>query len=78
MQYFWLYFFAGLLVLAGLAIGIAGLRLSQSAKRVARSYAPIGVKVRGLSIEVSALKRSRLDRQRRLDTSSSDVIDSEE
>lgn len=78
MQYFWLYFFAGLLVLAGLALGIAGIRLKQSAKRVARSYAPIGVKVRGLSIEVSALKRSRLDRQRRLDTSSSDVIDSEE
>jgi len=78
MQYFWLYFFAGLQVLAGLALGIAGLRLSQSAKRVGRSYAPIAVKVKGLSIEVSALKRSRLDRQRRLDSSSSDVNDSEE
>lgn len=78
MQYFWLYFFAGLLVLAGLALGIAGFRLSQSARRVGRSYAPIAVKVKGLSIEVSALKRSRLDRQRRLDSSSSDVNDSEE
>ena len=52
--------------------------MNQSSKRVARSYAPIGVKVKALGIEVSALKRSRLARERRLEGSSSIEIDSEE
>lgn len=76
--YFWLYFFAGLIALASIALGLAGSQLSNSAKRVARSYAPIGVKVKALGIEVSSLKRSRLDRQRRLDTDGPHEIDTEE
>ena len=78
MELFWVYVFSALLVLAALALGIVGFRLNQSSKRVARSYAPIGVKVKALGIEVSALKRSRLARERRLDGSSSIEIDSEE
>jgi hypothetical protein len=67
MAYFWAYFFCSLALVSAVALGLAGRRLSQSAKRVYRSYAPIAVKVQSLSIEVSALRRSRLDRQRRLD-----------
>jgi hypothetical protein len=78
MEYFWVYAFSALVVLAAVALGIAGFRLNQSSKRVARSYAPIGVKVKALGIEVSALKRSRLARERRLEGSSSNEIDSEE
>lgn len=78
MEYLWLYVFGGLGLLAAAALSIAGFRLSQSSKRVARSYAPIGVKVKALAIEVSALKRSRLARERRLDGSSSNEIDLEE
>jgi hypothetical protein len=78
MEYFWVYVFSALVVLAAVALGIAGFRLNQSSKRVARSYAPIGVKVKALGIEVSALKRSRLARERRLEGSSSNEIDSEE
>jgi len=78
MEYFWVYVFSALVVLAAVALGIVGFRLNQSFKRVARSYAPIGVKVKALGIEVSALKRSRLARERRLEGSSSNEIDSEE
>jgi hypothetical protein len=78
IPYFWAYFFGGLVVLAVIALGIARAKLRQSTKRVARSYAPIGVKVRALNIEVSALKRSRSDRQRRLETNSPSVIEVEE
>ena len=78
MEYFWVYVFSALVVLAALALGIVSFRLNQSSKRVARSYAPIGVKVKALGIEVSALKRSRLARERRLDGSSSLENDSEE
>lgn len=78
MEYFWVYVFSALAVLAAVALGIVGFRLNQSSKRVARSYAPIGVKVKALGIEVSALKRSRLARERRLEGSSSNEIDSEE
>jgi hypothetical protein len=78
MEYFWVYVFSALVVLAAVALGIVGFRLDQSSKRVARSYAPIGVKVKALGIEVSALKRSRLARERRLEGSSYNEIDSEE
>jgi len=78
MEYFWVYVFSALAVLATVALGVVGFRLNQSSKRVARSYAPIGVKVKALEIEVSALKRSRLARERRLEGSSSNEIDSEE
>lgn len=67
MQFFWAYFFGALAVASALALGIAGRKFSKSAKRVSRSYAPIAVKVKSLSVEVSALRRSRSDRQRRLD-----------
>ena len=78
IPYFWAYFFGGLVVLAVIALGLARAKLRQSTKRVARSYAPIGVKVRALNIEVSALNRSRSDRQRRLETNSPSVIEVEE
>ena len=78
IPYFWAYFFGALLALAAIALGIVGIKLRQSTKRVARSYAPIGVKVKALNIEVSALKRSRSDRQRRLETDSPSVIEVEE
>jgi len=78
MDYFWVYVFSALVVLVTVALGVVGFRLNQSSKRVARSYAPIGVKVKAFGIEVSALKRSRLARERRLEGSSSIEIDSEE
>lgn len=78
IQYFWAYFFGGLAVLAFIALGVARSILNQSTKRVARSYAPIGVKIRALGVEVSALRRSRSDRQRRLETNSPNEIEVEE
>ena len=45
------------------------LRLRASSKRITRSIDPINQKVKGLKLEISALKRSRLDRQRRLESS---------
>jgi hypothetical protein len=78
IPYFWAYLFGALIALAAIVLGIAGVWLRQSTKRVARSYAPIGVKVKALNIEVSALKRARSDRQRRLETDSPSVIEVEE
>jgi hypothetical protein len=78
MQFFWAYFFGVLALASALAIGIAGRKLSQSNKRVSRSYAPIAVKVQSLSVEVSALRRSRSDRQRRLDVEHPIEIEVEE
>jgi hypothetical protein len=78
IPYFWAYLFGALIALAAIVLGIAGVRLRQSIKRVGRSYAPIGVKVKALNIEVSALKRARSDRQRRLETDSPSVIEVEE
>lgn len=78
MQFFWYYFFAGLLVLSALALGLASKALNKSIERIARSYAPIGVKIKALTIEVSSLKRSRLARERRLETDTSTDNDFEE
>ncbi len=50
---------------------VVGLKLRASSKRISRSIDPIAQKTKNLKLEVSALKRSRLDRQRRLDTNSS-------
>jgi hypothetical protein len=65
------------LVIAGAsitALAIVGLRLRNSALRVNRSLDPLMQKAKTLKIEASALKRSRLDRQRRLEgTSSNDT-----
>jgi hypothetical protein len=78
MPSFWVFVFVGIVLLAAVAIGLAGNQLSKSTRRVARSYAPIEVKIKAFGIEVSALKRSRLDRQRRLETDGSSEIDTEE
>ncbi len=53
---------------SALALLWVSLKLRASSKRVMRSIDPINQKVKGLKLEVSALKHSRLDRQRRLET----------
>jgi hypothetical protein len=61
-------------ILALLVIGAlvyVALRLKASAVRINRSLDPITQKSKTLKIEVSALKRSRLDRQRRLENTDS-------
>jgi len=50
-----------------IALSLVGYRLKKAAERVSRSIDPIDQKLKGLRLEVSALKRSRLDRQRRLE-----------
>lgn len=62
------------IILAGTSIAaflLAGLRLRNSALRINRSLDPLMQKAKTLKIEASALKRSRLDRQRRLEGTSS-------
>ena len=66
-----IYIFSVLAIGAVIALAIVGLRLRNSSKRISRSIDPIAQKSKNLKLEVSALRRSRLDRQRRLDTSSS-------
>lgn len=71
MQDYWLYIF-GFIALASLvAIALMGSRLRKSSIRVHRALDPLNQKAKTLKIEVSALKRSRLDRQRRLEGTSS-------
>jgi hypothetical protein len=60
-----------LAVLVISAMVFVGLRLRASAIRVNRSLDPITQKSKTLKIEVSGLKRSRLDRQRRLENTGS-------
>ena len=72
-----IYIFSILALGAAIALAIVGLRLRNSSKRISRSIDPIAQKTKNLKLEVSALKRSRLDRQRRLDTSSSQQQTSE-
>jgi hypothetical protein len=64
-----LYGFLTLAILVALAI--VGLKLRNSAIRVNRSLDPINQKSKTLKIEVSGLKRSRLERQRRLENTGS-------
>jgi ABC-type antimicrobial peptide transport system permease subunit len=52
------------------ALAIVGLRLKKSAVRVNRALDPLKQKAKTLNIETSALKRSRLERQRRLESTS--------
>ena len=66
-----IYIFSVLAIGAVIALAIVGLRLRNSSKRISRSIDPIAQKSKNLKLEVSALRRSRLDRQRRLDTGSS-------
>jgi hypothetical protein len=71
MQDCWLYIFA-LIALASLTgLAVVGARLRKSSIRVNRALDPLNQKAKTLKIEVSALKRSRLDRQRRLESTSS-------
>jgi hypothetical protein len=70
-----LYGFLTLAILVALAV--VGLKLRNSAIRVNRSLDPINQKSKTLKIEVSGLKRSRLDRQRRLENTDSKHSNSE-
>jgi len=77
MNAVFIYEFSGLLIAALIAFIAVALRLKASSKRISRSIDPITQKSKNLKLEVSALQRSRLDRQRRLDTSSSQQQTSE-
>jgi hypothetical protein len=77
MNAVFIYVFAGLGIAALIAFIAVALRLKASSKRIGRSIDPIAQKSKNLKLEVSALQRSRLDRQRRLDTSSSQQQTSE-
>lgn len=60
-----------LLVTALLALIYVGLKLRTANTRVSRSIDPISQNAKTLKIELSALNRSRLDRQRRLENTGS-------
>ena len=66
-----LYVYGILTVLVVATLVFVGLKLKASAVRINRSLDPITQKSKTLKIEVSALKRSRLDRQRRLENTDS-------
>ena len=68
MQGIWLYISIFIGVTAITALAVVGLRLRKSAVRVNRALDPLKQKAKTLKIETSALKRSRLERQRRLES----------
>ena len=68
MQGIWLYVSIFIGVSAITALAVVGLRLRKSAVRVNRALDPLKQKAKTLKIETSALKRSRLERQRRLES----------
>ena len=68
MQGIWLYISIFTGVAAITALAVVGLRLRKSAVRVNRALDPLKQKAKTLKIETSALKRSRLERQRRLES----------
>ena len=71
MQDYWLYIFIFIALASLTSIAVVGTRLRKSSIRVNRALDPLNQKAKTLKIEVSALKRSRLDRQRRLESTSS-------
>jgi len=71
MQDYWIYIFIFLALASLTSIAVVGSRLRKSSIRVNRALDPLNQKAKTLKIEVSALKRSRLDRQRRLEGTSS-------
>lgn len=73
MQDLWAYVSGAVALLTLVSLGYVAYRLRSSATRVNRSLDPILQKSKGLKIEVSALKRSRLDRQRRLESKGTQV-----
>jgi len=62
------YLLAILGVISLTIFAVVGLRLRKSSIRVQRALDPMAQKAKTLKIELSALKRSRLDRQRRLES----------
>jgi hypothetical protein len=71
MSNFLLFLYGTLTVLVIAAFVFVAVRLRGSAIRISRSIDPIAQKAKTLKIEVSALKHSRLDRQRRLEDTGS-------
>lgn len=67
MDIWLIYILAAIGALTLIALGVGLYKLNQAQARVNRSLDPILQKSKTLKIEISALKRSRLDRQRRLD-----------
>ena len=65
----WVIIWSALALGALVAVLFALLRVNNSQKRISRSLDPIVQKSKGLKLEISAIKRSRLDRQRRLKSS---------
>jgi uncharacterized protein YqfA (UPF0365 family) len=70
MQDIWLYLSIIIATGAVTALALVGIRLRKSAVRVNRALDPLKQKAKTLKIEISALKRSRLERQRRLESTS--------
>jgi uncharacterized protein YqfA (UPF0365 family) len=70
MQDIWLYLSIIIATGAVTALAVVGIRLRKSAVRVNRALDPLKQKAKTLKIETSALKRSRLERQRRLESTS--------
>jgi hypothetical protein len=68
MDIWLIYILLAMGVLTLIALGVGLYKLNQAQARVNRSLDPILQKSKTLKIEISALKRSRLDRQRRLDS----------
>jgi hypothetical protein len=68
MDIWLIYILLAMGVLTLIALGVGLYKLNQAQTRVNRSLDPILQKSKTLKIEISALKRSRLDRQRRLDS----------
>jgi hypothetical protein len=73
MQDLLAYVLGAVAVLTLVSLGYVGYKLRSSATRVNRSLDPILQKSKTLKIEISALKRSRLDRQRRLESTGTQV-----
>jgi hypothetical protein len=67
MDIWLIYILLAMGVLTLIALGVGLYKLNRAQARVNRSLDPILQKSKTLKIEISALKRSRLDRQRRLD-----------
>ena len=68
MDIWLIYILLAMGVLTLIALGVGLYKLNQAQARVNRSLDPILQKSKTLKIEISALKRSRLERQRRLDS----------
>jgi hypothetical protein len=68
MQDLLTYLIGILAVISVVVFAVVGLRLRKSSIRVQRALDPMAQKAKTLKIELSALKRSRLDRQRRLES----------